>query len=230
LNKIKEIKPTLGNIISLKELHLSNNRLESIPAEIGQLKNLETLSLRDNKIKSIPKEIGKLFNLKNLLLQGNELATLPRELANTNLNEEERFLKLASNPLVGSIIKALKAGGIDALFDYMLDETYTATTSGELDDRKTKDDKLKAASKVQMGMGKKGKEKDAPKVESVIDSEEAESSANLNYQIIEDAARPSKLDSPTSPYSPIRASLFGEDDGEEYDPTADYCMSVFFMN
>ena len=53
---------TIGNLINLKHLYLTNNELSSLPATIGNLINLETFNLFNNKLNSVPAEI---LNIKN---------------------------------------------------------------------------------------------------------------------------------------------------------------------
>ena len=72
--KLNTLYPSIGNLKSLKELHLSYNQIKEIPKEIWELKNLRELYLYKNQIKEIPKEIGKLKNLKWLYLWNNPLS------------------------------------------------------------------------------------------------------------------------------------------------------------
>jgi hypothetical protein len=78
----------IGQLTSLKELSLIDNRLTSLPAEIGQLTSLERLSLQRNKLTSLPAEIGQLTSLKELSLERNQLTSLPAEIGQlTSLRE-----------------------------------------------------------------------------------------------------------------------------------------------
>ena len=49
----------------------------AVPAEIGQLTSLKELDLNDNKLTSVPAEIGQLTSLKWLTLYGNRLMSEP---------------------------------------------------------------------------------------------------------------------------------------------------------
>ena len=69
---------TIVQIPSLKELKLSNNRLEgSIPRSIGKLAALETLDLHENLITSLPDELHNLGFLCTLDISSNQLSSIP---------------------------------------------------------------------------------------------------------------------------------------------------------
>ena len=70
----------IGQLASLRELHLRGNWLTSVPAEIGQLTSLRQLCLSGNELTSLPVEIGELKALTELHLGGNQLTTLPAEI------------------------------------------------------------------------------------------------------------------------------------------------------
>ena len=97
------IPPEIGNLTSLKYLHLYDNNLTgSIPIEIGNLKNLKSLVLTDNNLTgTIPTSIGNLINLKHLFLDNNQLTgSIPSSIGNlTNL----KYLFLNGNELTGVI-------------------------------------------------------------------------------------------------------------------------------
>jgi hypothetical protein len=80
-NLTGELPESIQNIVSLKSLYLSSNKL-TLPPEIGNLYNLEHLELYDNNLSSIPPEIGNLYNLQQLYLSGNNLTSVPYEIGN----------------------------------------------------------------------------------------------------------------------------------------------------
>ena len=69
----------IGQLASLRQLHLSHNRLTSLPAEIGQLTSLMGLYLNGNQLTSLPAEMGQLTSLETLHLYINQLMSVPAE-------------------------------------------------------------------------------------------------------------------------------------------------------
>jgi len=61
----------LGDLISLKEVHIYDEGYNTIPESIGNLKNLEIFTLDGSKLESIPKSLFTLENLKYLSIGGN---------------------------------------------------------------------------------------------------------------------------------------------------------------
>lgn len=130
-------------------------------------------------------------------------------------------MKLAGNPLVESIKKALRNGGTSALFEYFLAESYEAVTEAEVEARSNKEEKLKAASTNQLKLVRPvGMSSRDQLARSKQELDFKEDTANINFQIIEDAARPSSV-APVGYYDPLRESAV-DYDNEEYDPLADY--------
>lgn len=136
------------------------------------------------------------------MLQGNRLLTLPRELANTSLNEEGKFLKLAGNPLVPSIVQALKTGSITALFDFMLEDTYADKTRKEAEEIQSRDKEIQAkAAKSSISLLGETKLKGSSNqpssetVEKTTNKNEEIAIANAEYELIDQFGRPSKVDS-----------------------------------
>lgn len=68
---------SIGQLVSLKKLRLSMNKLAVLPREIGALKSLETLDLMGNKLSCLPDEIRELTSLKQLMLGSNRLTKAP---------------------------------------------------------------------------------------------------------------------------------------------------------
>jgi Leucine-rich repeat (LRR) protein len=76
--------PKLPNISRFKNVDqfiITNASLRELHPSIGDLLKLELLSLPNNKINVLPKEIGKLLNLRFLNLNGNKNITIPDEIA-----------------------------------------------------------------------------------------------------------------------------------------------------
>jgi Leucine-rich repeat (LRR) protein len=66
----------IGEMSSLEELTVSNNRLETVPPEVGKLSKLYLLELNDNALVDVPEEIGNLASLWFLRLENNKLQTI----------------------------------------------------------------------------------------------------------------------------------------------------------
>jgi len=66
------IQSQIGQLINLKVLNASDNKMTGVPAEIGQLQKLEVLDLSNNQLTGLPNELGNLQNLKVLNLSGNQ--------------------------------------------------------------------------------------------------------------------------------------------------------------
>ena len=100
---VARIPTELGNLTSLTELDLSDNKLSGeIPTELGNLTNLTTLILNNNILSGeIPVELGSLTRLTGLDLSDNKLSgAIPTALGSlTNLTG----LDLAWNDLTGPI-------------------------------------------------------------------------------------------------------------------------------
>jgi len=62
---------------NLRNLDLSNNKINSLPSNIGHFKVMKTLSISKNKISALPEDMGKMTKLENLNLSFNLLQTIP---------------------------------------------------------------------------------------------------------------------------------------------------------
>ena len=88
--KIRYCLPTvsesIGNLINLTELDLSNHYFTALPDGICNLMNLTKLLLKHNRLVKLPENIGNLTNLTALDLWRNDLTELPDSFCNiTNL-------------------------------------------------------------------------------------------------------------------------------------------------
>ena len=92
---------SLGNLLSLWELSLSNNQMTVDLDILSGLSSLEVLQMEFNDIGSIPGSIGNLTNLRILNLSGGQITgSIPLELSNLSRLEH---LGLEDNQLTGSI-------------------------------------------------------------------------------------------------------------------------------
>lgn len=87
---------SIGNLHSLKELIIKNNKLTTLPESIGNLQSLQKLDLDRNELTNLPKSIGKLNSLERLNLQYNKITNLPETLSNLQSLKE---LLLSNNML-----------------------------------------------------------------------------------------------------------------------------------
>lgn len=76
-NRIVALPITIGGLFSLASLDLHSNRLTELPESIGDLLNLVFLDLRGNYLSKLPSSVGRLVQLEELDLSSNQLSFLP---------------------------------------------------------------------------------------------------------------------------------------------------------
>ena len=89
-NDLTKIPKSIGNLTSLKELHIASNKLvQKLPSELGTLSSLEKLYLQDNKLfGEIPPELGDDMFLSKLRLNQNNLkGEVPHNLVDLDLTQ-----------------------------------------------------------------------------------------------------------------------------------------------
>ncbi|KAJ0241906.1 Plant intracellular Ras-group-related LRR protein 5 [Hirschfeldia incana] len=96
MDQLEWLPDSIGKLLSLVRLDLSENCIMALPATIGGMLSLTMLDLHSNRIGQLPESIGDLLNLVNLNLSGNQLKSLPPSLSRL-VNLEE--LDLSSNSL-----------------------------------------------------------------------------------------------------------------------------------
>ncbi|KAG5564705.1 hypothetical protein RHGRI_000784 [Rhododendron griersonianum] len=79
-NKLSTLPDCICILTCLKRLHLDNNNVSHLPSGIGRLTSLEILNLARNSLCTLPHTIGKLSCLKKLLVGNNKLSHLPSEI------------------------------------------------------------------------------------------------------------------------------------------------------
>jgi len=92
----KSFPSTLRRLIFLEELNLSGNALCEIPAFVFHLPRLRVLHLAENRLTKISPQISQLSSLERLYLGQNQLESIPRQIAALpNL----KLLSVANNKL-----------------------------------------------------------------------------------------------------------------------------------
>ena len=77
-NTLTSLPAEIGQLTTLRFLHLNYNQLTTLPTQIGQLTSLETLHLSgNNKTMSLPGSISKLYSLRMLSLGGYQFKHFP---------------------------------------------------------------------------------------------------------------------------------------------------------
>ncbi|CAK9102203.1 Leucine-rich repeat and death domain-containing protein 1 [Durusdinium trenchii] len=82
----------------LRELNVSNNKLEELPSNLDSFQTLEVLVLKYNKLSALPSSICKLSRLRILELDGNQLEELPKDVG--KLADSLEILRLEENHIV----------------------------------------------------------------------------------------------------------------------------------
>jgi Leucine-rich repeat (LRR) protein len=85
------IPDEIGELNYLKELIISNNKIDHLPNSIVNLKALEILKIENNNIKVLPDNIGRLSNLKELYCYDNQLKSLPESFSKLKNIEKALF-------------------------------------------------------------------------------------------------------------------------------------------
>ncbi|EOA30300.1 hypothetical protein CARUB_v10013425mg [Capsella rubella] len=111
MDQLEWLPDSIGKLLSLVRLDLSENCIMVLPETIGGLLSLTKLDLHSNRIGQLPESIGDLVYLVNLNLSGNQLSSLPPAFSRLIHLEE---LDLSSNSLstlpesIGSLVSLKK--------------------------------------------------------------------------------------------------------------------------
>lgn len=73
---------TIGNLVGLIELNVSENQLTALPPSIGKLVRLERLIVRDNQLKEPPDSIKRFFKRQALRAGYSLVSQLPESIGN----------------------------------------------------------------------------------------------------------------------------------------------------
>ena len=71
------LAPSIGTLLSLERLIVTQHNLRELPSELGALSALVALELSHGSLRRVPKSIGRLGALTKLYLAGNEIRSLP---------------------------------------------------------------------------------------------------------------------------------------------------------
>lgn len=82
MDQIEWLPVSLGKLLDVMELNLSENRILALPSTIGSLKYLTKLDLHSNQLINLPESFVELSSLTDLDLHGNQLKSLPTAFGN----------------------------------------------------------------------------------------------------------------------------------------------------
>lgn len=71
---LESIPPTVGELVNVQVLYLSDHDFTTIPEEIGNLKKLRQLSFAGCPLTSLPEEVFSLKNLREIILLDNNFS------------------------------------------------------------------------------------------------------------------------------------------------------------
>lgn len=121
LDHIDALPEAIGNLVNLRRLTISGNKLKALPNSFCKLVKLEYLWAYSNALEELPEAFGDLVELRSLSIWGNELKTLPSSFCKLG---KLRTLSLQRNPL-----EALPDdfGALQALEELDLEDTVLTT-------------------------------------------------------------------------------------------------------
>tara|TARA_Y100000310_G_scaffold281393_1_gene301838 strand:- start:1389 stop:2744 length:1356 start_codon:yes stop_codon:yes gene_type:complete len=117
LVNLEFVPEQIGCLYNLKELVITDSRIEKIPDFIGELSNLNKLTISYNsELRALPDSIGNLTNLIEIDLNALPLATIPETLA--NLANVKKVTLCMRPRLPDCILKWINDNGIKAVMHY----------------------------------------------------------------------------------------------------------------
>lgn len=98
-NRIRLLPPSFPFLNNIEYLNVDDNVIFEIHPNIGIMKSLQFFSCSGNDLNTLPESIENLLNLKVLNVSENKIDKLPIEILNLNLDYVDvRYNKLVSNP------------------------------------------------------------------------------------------------------------------------------------
>lgn len=152
-NKIREISADIGNLLNLRFLDISYNRLESLPESIGNLIELESLYLESNQLQEIPESIGNLLKLRRLDLRYNKLSQIPYSLVQLQYLDK----KSHKSKHTGLGLKGNRFGLPEEIFTYNPPELIYYLLEVQVALKKRQAKPLREAKLIFIGSGEVGK-------------------------------------------------------------------------
>jgi Leucine-rich repeat (LRR) protein len=86
-DQLTALPENIGNLKTLKGLHIGTKNLKTLPDSICGLTSLESIRIYCDQLTALPENIGNLKNLKRLIVNANKIKTLPDSIGNLCLLE-----------------------------------------------------------------------------------------------------------------------------------------------
>ena len=129
-----KLPQVIGELESLKKLHILNYPFKAFPNWVFKLRNLRNLMFRGNDIQNIPTQISELINLKHLRLENTKLLSISDCLLSLGNLES---LSLVDNFELKDISSIKLPSGLK-----MIALTPSTITKEQIENLKTKNKKL----------------------------------------------------------------------------------------
>lgn len=105
---------SIGKLVNLEKLNVSNNKLSALPKELAVLKKLKSLNLTANAFTSFPTLVLSMSSLEDLEVSFNAIGAIPKEIS--KLTKLKRFS--ASKCGLKALPAELKANAALEILDF----------------------------------------------------------------------------------------------------------------